>query len=687
MTALLPSFAALDDVSLWLVAALVRVTIDGALVAGPVWLACRFVPTLSANVRTWLWWGVSLKLLLSLAGAPALSIPVLPASWTLGLAGAASGQQVGRERSEGAAAHVVSPALARGSEASAPRDAVASAQRDAVASAQRGPGASAPGSHIHAAPGVGRATGTMLVLRAAAAAWLALLFIQLALLVLDARRLRRIVGRAARSAPALEDEHEDLAKDLGLRSIPAVRESADVIAPQVVGLWRPTVLLPHASALAMSAHERTMVLCHELAHVRRGDLWLGWIPAIAERLLVWHPIARLAAREYAIAREAACDALVLRTLDAPARDYGRLLVRLGVHPAAARIAAAGTSPTARALHRRLQMLQQTSFSSRAKTGLIVAAAFVALVPLRLVAMPASTGTADAAERATADVSTPAVSASPALSAAPAVAAEAPASAAVSATPAALREPEQDERRGRDEQIGWVYLYGDSDDVSSRGDWDDVRLARTLRGANDGAFFLVRRSDGVYTITDATLLEQVDALFAPMRKVGAQQGELGARQGALGVEQGAIGLKQGALGARQGEFGLRMAELSAQLAGLEAQRQRLALERMRERTASSDDDKTERANTEQRAQLESELRAKKREIERLMEEQSARQNAIGAEQEALGRQQEALGRRQEELGRQQEVLGREQERESRRAEREIATLVDRAITSGIARKAQ
>ena len=73
-----------------------------------------------------------------------------------------------------------------------------------------------------------------------------------------------------------------------------------------------------------------MALAHELMHVRRRDVLLGCIPALAERLYFFHPLARLAAREYVIAREAACDAAVVRALDVPADDYGRLLLRLGV---------------------------------------------------------------------------------------------------------------------------------------------------------------------------------------------------------------------------------------------------------------------------------------------------------------------------------------------------------------------
>ena len=131
-----------------------------------------------------------------------------------------------------------------------------------------------------------------------------------------------------------------------------------------------------------------MTLCHELLHVRRGDLWLGWVPALAQRLFYFHPLVRLAAREYALAREAACDAEVLRVLDPAPDAYGRLLLRLGVAPRVPRLAAAGAAPSVETLKRRLMMLQQASDRKRvhpAWWGLVALIALVALIPFQMVA--------------------------------------------------------------------------------------------------------------------------------------------------------------------------------------------------------------------------------------------------------------------------------------------------------------
>ncbi len=193
-------------------------------------------------------------------------------------------------------------------------------------------------------------------------------------------RLRRLADDAEPVPDAIGAEVERLAGALGLRRTPAVRVSDEIETPQVFGLFRPTVLLPEAALTALTPRERAMTLCHELAHVRRLDLAFAWAPAVMERLLFFHPGARLAAREYAFAREAACDADVLQHLGEAPRDYGRLLLRLGVTRRPAALAAAQSSPSTRMLRRRLALLNDHE-PSRPGRGLWLAGAL--LLPLAL----------------------------------------------------------------------------------------------------------------------------------------------------------------------------------------------------------------------------------------------------------------------------------------------------------------
>src|SRR4029453_13738974 len=161
----------------------------------------------------------------------------------------------------------------------------------------------------------------------------------------------------------------------------------EIDAPMVVGLVRPVILLPTDLFDALSIAEQRMAICHELVHLRRGDLWLGCVPAPPERLFFVHSLAILAGREYLLAREAACDRAVLRLLNVAPYDYGRLLLALGVSPLRAGLAAAGSARSLFNPNRRIGMLGYRSPSLLARIGgwLVAGAAVCALIPIQLVA--------------------------------------------------------------------------------------------------------------------------------------------------------------------------------------------------------------------------------------------------------------------------------------------------------------
>lgn len=173
-----------------------------------------------------------------------------------------------------------------------------------------------PAAAVEAAP----ALAALLVAASAAG----LLWAALGLLA-DARRFARISAEARpAAAPAVLRALAE-AERLGLRP-PAVRVSAAITRPVLVGLRRPVILLPEA--LAEADGERLLMICrHELAHwTRRDGLRLS-----AERLVLgafWFvpPLRGLQARA-AAAREEDCDARALQGA-APheRRAYARVLI-------------------------------------------------------------------------------------------------------------------------------------------------------------------------------------------------------------------------------------------------------------------------------------------------------------------------------------------------------------------------
>src|SRR2546423_422496 len=156
----------------------------------------------------------------------------------------------------------------------------------------------------------------------------------------------------------------ELASALGLRRSPPLREAAGAPGPLVLGLLRPTILLPPSLAARLSPEELRLALAHELAHLARGDLWLSLVPTLAQSLFFFHPLVGLACREWATAREAACDAAALALTGAPAPAYGRLLLKLASAGRGAGVASAlGASLRADTLHRRIALLRHFSPAS------------------------------------------------------------------------------------------------------------------------------------------------------------------------------------------------------------------------------------------------------------------------------------------------------------------------------------
>lgn len=127
--------------------------------------------------------------------------------------------------------------------------------------------------------------------------------------------LIRLMGMAAAADPVrdgrLADHALDIAGDLKLPAPVLILMSQQPLLPMTWGHLQPKVLLP-CDAASWSDERLTMVLRHELAHVKRRD-WLVQLFASLLRSVVWfHPLAWLACRRLRLEAERACDDAVLR---------------------------------------------------------------------------------------------------------------------------------------------------------------------------------------------------------------------------------------------------------------------------------------------------------------------------------------------------------------------------------------
>ena len=135
----------------------------------------------------------------------------------------------------------------------------------------------------------------------------------------------------ARRAHVLDDPRwtsivREVANSHGLRRPIAVllTDQSDLLATW--GLFRPGVLLPPHSR-EWSEDRIRIVLCHELAHIRRHD-WFVQITAEAVRVVLWfNPLIWIVCTRLRRDSEQACDDAVLGQR-VPAREYAGLLLDL-----------------------------------------------------------------------------------------------------------------------------------------------------------------------------------------------------------------------------------------------------------------------------------------------------------------------------------------------------------------------
>jgi hypothetical protein len=84
-----------------------------------------------------------------------------------------------------------------------------------------------------------------------------------------------------------------------------------VHVPAVVGVLKPTVLIPASMITGLTTEQLDALIIHELAHIRRHDYLLNLIQTIIETLLFYHPVVWWVSHSIRVEREHCCDDLAV----------------------------------------------------------------------------------------------------------------------------------------------------------------------------------------------------------------------------------------------------------------------------------------------------------------------------------------------------------------------------------------
>ncbi|QDU69799.1 M56 family metallopeptidase [Engelhardtia mirabilis] len=209
------------------------------------------------------------------------------------------------------------------------------------------------------------------------AVWLAGLILCLLRLAAGALRLRGRIARASRvDEPRLLAALDDAARRAGLAHAPRVRCLPTLSGPAVVGVLRPTLIVPPDLVSRLAPADLERVLLHELFHVRSRDVAVNLAAAIAGAAFWFHPLVYLARVRLRAAQESARDWQALDAAQAaPIGGYARALVDLsqGRHSVVPSTALP-LSRAGRDLERRILMID--SYKNRPHRSWLVGAPLV-----------------------------------------------------------------------------------------------------------------------------------------------------------------------------------------------------------------------------------------------------------------------------------------------------------------------
>ena len=135
----------------------------------------------------------------------------------------------------------------------------------------------------------------------------------------------------ARGEPAQDDllgVLDECVRRMGIRRTVDLKLSPKAFSPAVCGLFRPTILIPVELLERLSPPNLKMVLIHELAHVKRGDLRVCSLQTLLQIVYFYNPLVWLVNAIVRRVREQAVDEMVLVALGAEARSYSTTLIEI-----------------------------------------------------------------------------------------------------------------------------------------------------------------------------------------------------------------------------------------------------------------------------------------------------------------------------------------------------------------------
>ena len=161
---------------------------------------------------------------------------------------------------------------------------------------------------------------------------------------------------------------------------PDIRLSETVDVPLVwYALGRPRIVLPLRLVQEFDDEQITMILAHEIAHLRRRDHWVRVVELFVSTLHWWNPLVWAIRRKLHDTEDLCCDSWVCWMFPKSAQRYAEVLLQVAESAGRPQIGSRHRLPACRflssfSLKERIEMILQNRFEPRVSRSSLLAIA-------------------------------------------------------------------------------------------------------------------------------------------------------------------------------------------------------------------------------------------------------------------------------------------------------------------------
>jgi beta-lactamase regulating signal transducer with metallopeptidase domain len=217
--------------------------------------------------------------------------------------------------------------------------------------------------------------------------WAAAFIFMVILLIRQTLFVRRLIRQSQMADGNMRDILEQARLQMGIKNKIALKLSENALSPSVCGLIRPTILIPKKLAEKINSNDLYAILLHELAHVKRYDLWISLIQAILQIIYIYNPLLWITNFIIRDIREQAVDEMVLVSMGSQAEEYPETLLNISRYSfgsVAPSLRLIGVAESKKALFTRIKHITSRPFPTSAKLGL---SGMMAIIIAALIFLP------------------------------------------------------------------------------------------------------------------------------------------------------------------------------------------------------------------------------------------------------------------------------------------------------------